>query len=164
MQRVINALGEKTDPIFRRVFSDQFVTSEDVAGKVKVSIRPGKDVPTDSVQNVNDPEAGYAKKYDPTHGYTVQVAETFSDDPGKVNIITATMVTDIHVPDSECHGPLVLQSQRVTGNLPTHTRQDGGYWSAKTPGLAVGRQYRPSRHSAAPTRPTSSRGAKTASR
>ena len=131
MHKVISVLGDDVDGTFRRVFSDQFVVSEGIDGKAVVSIKPGKQMLSDSVQNVNDPDAGYRKKYDPKRGLCLQVAEAFSSDPREVNLITACLVTPINKPDNECYQPLIEQSARVTGSLPKNSYQDGAYWSAE---------------------------------
>lgn len=91
MSEVISIMGEEVDPDFKRVFCNQYVTSEAAGGKTVVAVKPGKDISPDSVQNVNDPDAGYRKKYEPQRGLCVQCAESFSEDREKLNLITGCM-------------------------------------------------------------------------
>ena len=58
--------------LLERVFLEQFELNEDGV----LSPKPGKDISPDSLQNQNDPDASFRKKYaTPVRGESVNIAE-----------------------------------------------------------------------------------------
>ena len=60
-----------------RLLTEQCVIEEEATGKKAVA-RPNKDVPSDSLQNPSDPDAGYSSHKG--QGYQVQVVENYTTD------------------------------------------------------------------------------------
>jgi hypothetical protein len=80
-------------------------------GEPKVSIKPNKEVPSDSLQNPSDPDASYDGHKG--QGYQMQVAETYSQDETKkpLSLITKTIVEPAHHSDAEALIPLIEATQ-----------------------------------------------------
>jgi len=81
------------------------------SGEPRVSIKPNKEVPSDSLQNPSDPEASYDGHKG--QGYQIQVAETYSrDEAGKpLSLITEVIVEPAHYSDAEALIPLIEATQ-----------------------------------------------------
>ena len=86
-----------------RLFADQCVIEEETTGKKAVA-RPNKDVPSDSLQNPSDLDAGYSSHKG--QGYQVQVVENYttSDDRG------ACLITRVAVESADQHDANALLS------------------------------------------------------
>ena len=82
-----------------RLFQEQCILSDDNTGssEQKVVARPNRDVPSDSLQNPSDPDAGYSSHKG--QGYQVQVVENYSDgDEKQLSLLTHVAVesADLH--------------------------------------------------------------------
>ena len=64
--------------LLTRLFKEQCIVDQnDASSEQKAVARPNKDVPSDSLQNPSDPDAGYSNHKG--KGYQVQVVENYSD-------------------------------------------------------------------------------------
>ena len=77
------------------------------ASKAKVSVKPNRDVPSDSLQSPSDPDAGYSGHKG--KGYQVQVAETYeaSEDKNQPSLITHVSVEPAHKSDAKALIPFI---------------------------------------------------------
>jgi hypothetical protein len=82
-------------------------------GEPKVSIKPNKEVPSDSLQNPSDPDASYDGHKG--QGYQMQVAETYSRDEPKgkksLSLIMEVIAEPAHRSDAEALIPLIAATQ-----------------------------------------------------
>jgi hypothetical protein len=94
----------------------------------KVSIKPNKDVASDSLQNPSDPDASYDGHKG--QGFQMQVAETFCPDQEKkfLSLITAVSVEPAHQSDSDALIPLIEATQK-RGLGPNKALADSLYGS-----------------------------------
>ncbi len=60
-----------------RLFKEQCLIEDDNSSPIKAVARPNKEVPSDSLQNPSDPDAGYSNHKG--QGYQVQVVENYSE-------------------------------------------------------------------------------------
>jgi hypothetical protein len=112
-----------------RVLRDQCRVEEDPdAHTRKVTIKPNKEVPSDSLQNPSDPNAGYDGHKG--KGYQVQVAETFctDQDQGALSLITYVEVEPAHESDANALIPC-LESTNERGLAPERLLADTLYGS-----------------------------------
>ena len=93
--------------LLERVLREQ-CTVVDTGGKAQVTVKPPKEVSTDSLQNPSDPDASYdAHK---GQGFQVQIMETYQTEKqdGKIpNLITHVEVEPAHVHDSHALQPAI---------------------------------------------------------
>ena len=87
-----------------RLFTEQCVTENSDAATVVV-IKANKDVPSDSLQNPSDPDAGYCGHKG--KGYQMQVMETWSQDKSQPNLITHVNVEAAHESDANALLPAI---------------------------------------------------------
>jgi len=87
-----------------RLFGEQCVL-EKTDSVTAVIIKPNKDVPSDSLQNPSDPDAGYCGHKG--KGYQMQVQETWSPDKSQPNLITHVKVEAAHESDSNALLPAI---------------------------------------------------------
>ncbi len=87
-----------------RMFTEQCVLEKTDAATAVV-IKPNKDVPSDSLQNPSDPDAGYCGHKG--KGYQMQVMETYSEDKSQPNFITHVKVEAAHESDSNALIPAI---------------------------------------------------------
>ena len=87
-----------------RLFGEQCVL-EKTDSATAVIIKPNKDVPSDSLQNPSDPDAGYCGHKG--KGYQMQVQETWSPDKSQPNLITHVKVEAAHESDSNALLPAI---------------------------------------------------------
>lgn len=123
---ILTAVGEKAEgfTLLRRAFNEQFKI---VDGKVVV--RPKKEIPADSLQNPNDPDATYRNKNDkPVQGYSANITETCGEE-GKPSLITGVRVETATHADCNFLQDAVAQSERVTGDKVEELHADGAYQS-----------------------------------
>jgi hypothetical protein len=76
-----------------RLFKEQCIVADDKTGSAepKAVARPNKDVPSDSLQNPSDPDAGYSSHKG--QGYQVQVVENYTEgDDKQLSLITHVAV------------------------------------------------------------------------
>ena len=87
-----------------RLLHEQCVL-EKIDAATTVVIKPNKNVPSDSLQNPSDPDAGYCGHKG--KGYQVQVMETYSPDKSQPNLITHVKVEAAHESDSNALIPAI---------------------------------------------------------
>jgi hypothetical protein len=87
-----------------RLFTEQCVV-EKTDSATSVVIKPNKEVPSDSLQNPSDPDAGYCGHKG--KGYQMQVMETWSPDKSQPNLISHVKVEAAHESDSNALLPAI---------------------------------------------------------
>lgn len=87
-----------------RMFTEQCVL-EKADSSTAVLIKPNKDVPSNSLQNPSDPEAGYCGHKG--KGYQMQVMETYSPDKSQPDLITHVKVEAAHESDANALLPAI---------------------------------------------------------
>ena len=97
-----------------RLFAEQCIV-EDHAGESIPVAKPNKDVPSDSLQNPSDPDAGYCGHKG--RGFQVQIMETYSRDSaaGSFSLITHVDVEPAHRSDANALLPAIESSKE--GNM-----------------------------------------------
>ena len=93
-----------------RVLKEQCVVEQDeITNEQLVVIKANKDVPSDSLQNPSDPDAGYSGHKG--KGFQVQVAETYSveekDDSPQLSLITHVSIQPAHESDANALLPYI---------------------------------------------------------
>jgi NAD-dependent dihydropyrimidine dehydrogenase PreA subunit len=100
--------------LLERVIEEQCtVTRDKDDAPPQTKLKTPKDVPSDSLQNPSDPDAGYSGHKG--QGYTAQIMETYTtaeEDATILSLITHVAVTPAHVGDS---GALVPALQQTAG-------------------------------------------------
>jgi IS5 family transposase len=86
------------------MFTEQCVLEKTDAATAVV-IKPNKDVPSDSLQNPSDSDAGYCGHKG--KGYQMQVMETYSEDKSQPNLITHVKVEAAHESDANALIPAI---------------------------------------------------------
>ena len=128
--------------LLTRLFQEQCIVARVDTHTTQVSIKANKDVPSDSLQNPSDPDAGYDGHKG--KGYQVQVAESFStsDDTDSLNLITGVIVEPAHKSDTHALISLI-ESVTELDLKPKEVIADSLYGSdencekAKTMGVEV---------------------------
>jgi hypothetical protein len=115
--------------LLTRLFNEQCVVEDDNAESTvpKAIARPNKDVPSDSLQNPSDPDAGYSGHKG--QGYQVQVVENYSaEDTKQLSLITYVAVESA---DSHDGGSLLpaLEKLKEQGMAPRELLADSLYGS-----------------------------------
>ena len=87
-----------------RMFTEQCIVEKDDNG-AKAVIKASKDVPSCSLQNPSDPDAGYCGHKG--KGYQMQVMETYSEDKSQPNLITHINVEAANESDSNALLPAI---------------------------------------------------------
>lgn len=87
-----------------RLFNEQCVAESGDTGAT-VAIKPNKDVPSNSLQNPSDPDAGYSGHKG--KGYQMQVMETYSPDKSQPDLITHINVEAAHESDAQAVLPAI---------------------------------------------------------
>jgi len=82
-----------------RLFKEQCIVVDDKTDSIepKAVARPNKDVPSDSLQNPSDPDAGYSSHKG--QGYQVQVVENYTEDDDK----QLSLITHVAVESADRH-------------------------------------------------------------
>jgi hypothetical protein len=98
-----------------RVLREQCIVEQDeTTGEKRVAVKANKDVPSDSLQNPSDPDAGYDGHKG--KGYQVQVAETYNPDKDEENpqlsLITHVEVEPAHASDANALLPYIETTQQ----------------------------------------------------
>jgi len=75
----------------------------------KVTVKPNKDVPSDSLQNPSDPEATYDGHKG--KGYQVQIMETYGDEE-QLSLITHVAVEQAHISDASALIPAIENTEK----------------------------------------------------
>jgi len=108
-----------------RLFNEQCVL-ETTESDTTVVIKPNKDVPSDSLQNPSDPDAGYCGHKG--KGYQLQVMETYSPDKSQPNLITHVKAEAAYESDIQALLPAVGDAARRE-LAPTELLADSLYGS-----------------------------------
>jgi hypothetical protein len=87
-----------------RIFTEQCVL-EKANDTTSVLIKPNKEVPSDSLQNPSDPDAGYCGHNGQV--YQLQVMETYAPDKSQPNLITHVKVEAAHESDANALLPAI---------------------------------------------------------
>jgi hypothetical protein len=112
-----------------RLLKEQCHVEQDAETQVqRVSVKPNKEVPSDSLQNPSDPEASYDGHKG--QGYQMQVSETYSEDEEKksLSLMTTVIVEQAHKSDTEALIPLIEATQK-RGLGPEKALVDAAYGS-----------------------------------
>src|SRR5664279_1978789 len=122
-----------------RMFTEQCIVEKDDNG-TRAVIKASKDVPSSSLQNPSDPDAGYCGHKG--KGYQMQVMETYSEDKSQPNLITHINVEAANESDSNALLPAIEDAAK-RDLAPTELLADTLYGSddnvenAKELGIAV---------------------------
>jgi hypothetical protein len=92
-----------------RLFHEQCVVESGEAGTT-VTVKPNKEVPSDSLQNPSDPDAGYSGHKG--KGYQMQVMETYSLDKSQPDLITHVQVEPAHHSDAQALLPAIEETEK----------------------------------------------------
>jgi len=87
-----------------RMFTEQCIVEKDDNG-ARAVIKANKDVPSDSLQNPSDPDAGYCGHKG--KGYQMQVMETYSEDKSQPDLITHINVEAANESDANALLPAI---------------------------------------------------------
>ncbi len=114
--------------LLARLLKEQCIVERVDIHTTKVSVKANKDVPSDSLQNPSDPEAGYDGHKG--KGYQVQVAESYStsEDTNTLNLITSVIVEPAHKSDFNATIPLIESTEKL-GLKPKAVVADTPYGS-----------------------------------
>jgi len=105
--------GMSSYQLMVRLLKEQCYVEQDAETQVqRVSIKPNKEVPSDSLQNPSDPEASYDGHKG--KGYQMQVSETYSQEQDKktFSLITEVIVEPAHKSDANAMIPLIEATQK----------------------------------------------------
>jgi hypothetical protein len=134
-------IGMSSYPLMVRLLKEQCCVEQDAETQVqRVSIKPNKEVPSDSLQNPSDPEASYDGHKG--QGYQMQVSETYSqeEETKTLSLITEVIAEPAHKSDTDALVPLIEATQK-RGLGPEKALVDGAYGSdencEKAKGLGV---------------------------
>ena len=110
-----------------RLFTEQCIVEKATdSEQVQVTIKANKDVPSSSLQNPSDPDAGYCGHKG--KGYQMQVMETYSEDKNQPNLITHVNVEAANESDANALLPAIEDAAKR--NLaPTELLADTLYGS-----------------------------------
>lgn len=89
-----------------RLLKEQCIMEENA----RVSIKPNKDVPSDSLQNPSDPDATYDGHKG--KGYQVQIMETYAPDKKGLSLITHVAVEKAHISDASALIPAIEETEK----------------------------------------------------
>lgn len=114
--------------LLARLFKEQCIVERVDTHTTQVSVKANKDVPSDSLQNPSDPDAGYDGHKG--KGYQVQVAESYStaEDTNTLNLITSVIVEPAHKSDAHAMIPLIEATTEL-GLKPKEVTADTVYGS-----------------------------------
>ncbi len=114
--------------LLARLLKEQCIVERVDTHTSQVSVKANKDVPSDSLQNPSDPDAGYDGHKG--KGYQVQVAESYStsEDTNTLNLITSVIVEPAHKSDAHALIPLI-ESAQERGLGPEEALADSVYGS-----------------------------------
>jgi hypothetical protein len=120
-----------------RLLKEQCLVEQNPESQVqRVSIKPNKEVPSDSLQNPSDPEASYDGHKG--QGYQMQVSETYSEEQEEnktLSLITEVIVEPAHKSDTDALIPLIEATQK-RGVGPEQMLADSLYGSDENCGKA----------------------------
>jgi hypothetical protein len=118
-----------------RLLKEQCILQRVDTHMTQVSVKENKDVPSDSLQNPSDPDAGYSGYKG--QGYQMQVAESYStsEDTGTLNLITGVIVEPAHKRDAHALIPLIKTTAEL-GLKPKEALADTLYGGDENRGKA----------------------------
>jgi hypothetical protein len=137
--------GMSSYKLLVRVLEDQCKVTEASNGQpAEVSLKPAKDVPSDSLQNPSDPDAAYDGHKG--QGYQVQIMETFRDDEDEEektrretpNLITHVEVEPANESDANALMP-AIESAAERDLMPDQLLADSLYGSDDNVNAAKGK-------------------------
>jgi len=97
--------------LLTRLFKEQCVIAEgENEADKKAVARPNKDVPSDSLQNPSDPDAGYSGHKG--KGYQAQILENYSDDDKQLSLLTHVEVESADKHDANALLPALENLQQ----------------------------------------------------
>ncbi|MCI5158896.1 MAG: hypothetical protein D3906_10760 [Candidatus Electrothrix sp. AUS1_2] len=117
-------LSMKTYDTMTRILKEQCITEQDeTTNEQRVSLKANKDIPSDSLRNPSDPDAGYSGHKG--KGYQVQTAETYSREEGSgdLSLITCVAVRAAHESDAAALMPYIEATEQ-RGVKPTEAPAD----------------------------------------
>lgn len=119
--------------LLTRVLREQCRVKETADGElIEIEVKPSKEIPSDSLQNPSDPDAGYSGHKG--QGYQVQILETYSpevteeDSPPKLELITHVQVEPAHQSDAHALIP-ALEATAERNLAPKEVLADSLYGS-----------------------------------
>ena len=118
-----------TYQLLARLLKEQCIVERVDTHTTQVSVKANKDVPSDSLQNPSDPDAGYDGHKG--KGYQVQVAESYStsEDTNTLNLITSVIEREpAHKHDAHATIPLIESTEKL-GLKPKEVTADTAYGS-----------------------------------
>ena len=121
--------GMSSYQLMVRVLKEQCYVEQDGETRAqRVSIKPNKEVPSDSLQNPSDPDASYDGHKG--QGYQMQLSETYCQEREKksLGLITEVIVESAHESDAKALIPLIEGTQK-RGLGPKEALVDSAYGS-----------------------------------
>ena len=110
--------------LLHRVFHEQYNVEHG-----KAIAKDKKDIKASSVQNPNDPDAGYRSKNGKKNkGYNTNLTET-TDEEDKPSLIVGVQVESATAADNSFVEDAIKKAEEVTGNKVTTLYSDGAYQS-----------------------------------
>lgn len=135
--------GMSSYQLLVRLLGEQCIVEEDTGTQREaVRVKPNKEVPSDSLQNPSDPDAGYSGHKG--QGYHVQIMETYNADPDEEapSLITHVVVEPANKSDAGALIPAIedtsarnLESKEVLAD--TSYGSDENVWQAQEMGVRV---------------------------
>ncbi len=98
-----------------RLFQEQCILEEHDGAKLVVA-KPNKDVPSDSLQNPSDPDAGYSGHKG--KGYSVQVMETYNNDEHSKQLNLLTHIDVTSADNSDAHALIPALEKTASQAMP----------------------------------------------
>ena len=140
----------KNPQLLKRIFREQYQVPEndgpDKETPAPPKLKEGKDIPSDSLQSVHDPEATYRKKNTGEHpqkisGYHSNVTETCTEE-NQVNLIVDVDTIQANKSEAEFLKPTLEQGRQTMAGAGQPAIEevitDGGYDSIKNKDLMSG--------------------------
>jgi hypothetical protein len=122
-----------------RLLEEQCIVGNDQDDGEKITIKPNREVPSDSLQNPSDPDATYDGHKG--KGYQVQVAETYrtEDEAPALSLSSHINVEPAHHHDSEALIPAIERTKKM-GFAPEQMLTDTAYGSDENHQQAAGHE------------------------
>jgi len=123
--------------LLHRVFHEQYNVEHG-----KVAAKDKKDIKASSVQNPNDPDAGFRSKNGKNNkGYNTNITET-TDEEGKPSLIVGVQVESATAADNSFVEDAIKKAEAITGNKVTTMYSDGAYQSPQNRQFAESEQIK----------------------
>jgi hypothetical protein len=122
LQRFYSDSDSDQYPLLKRLLDEQYQIDDD-----KTVLKPGKEIPADSIQSPHDPDAAYRKKKAQiVNGNSVNVTETCNDEG--LNLIIDIQTEKATWPDTGYVQPALNNAKDVVGPIK-EAYMDGAYQS-----------------------------------